>query len=100
MPVMDGYQAAKLMRAYYTNKSLPQPIILAITGHSEEPFISRALNSGMDCLVPKPISAPILREWVNKAEQVVKERKYEESAQNGENYLLKLANLPPSLIKK
>jgi CheY-like chemotaxis protein len=33
MPVMDGIQATKKMRAYLTEKGKEQPVIIGVTGH-------------------------------------------------------------------
>ena len=35
MPVMDGYEATEAIRRYVFEVGLPQPIISAVTGHSE-----------------------------------------------------------------
>jgi CheY-like chemotaxis protein len=35
MPIMDGYDATKEIRKFIHNAELPQPIISAVTGHSE-----------------------------------------------------------------
>lgn len=35
MPVMDGYESCQKIRAFLSSKDLPQPIILAVTGHTE-----------------------------------------------------------------
>ena len=39
MPVMDGYEATHKIRAYMYSKGLPQPIIVAVTGHCESSYI-------------------------------------------------------------
>jgi len=35
MPQMDGYEATDLIRRYLYERGLPQPVISAVTGHSE-----------------------------------------------------------------
>ena len=35
MPIMDGYEATKQIRTFIHNAELLQPIISAVTGHSE-----------------------------------------------------------------
>ena len=39
MPVMDGYQATEKIREYIYSKELPQPIIIAVTGHCEDTYV-------------------------------------------------------------
>ena len=36
MPVMDGYEASQEIRDFYRLKNVPQPMIIACTGHVEE----------------------------------------------------------------
>ena len=52
MPVMDGFNAAKLIRQSETLKNVP---IIAITAHQETDFRSGAKDSGFDAYVTKPI---------------------------------------------
>lgn len=39
MPQMDGYQATQEIRAYLQANGHDQPVIAALTGHSEEKYI-------------------------------------------------------------
>lgn len=48
MPVMDGCTATQQIREYLYLKELPQPIIIAVTGHVEASFIKKAFLSGMN----------------------------------------------------
>ena len=43
MPILDGNEATKQIRQFLYSKSLDQPIIIAVTGHSENSYIERAL---------------------------------------------------------
>jgi len=36
---MDGYEASSEIRDFYLTKKVPQPLIVACTGHVEEEFI-------------------------------------------------------------
>ena len=54
MPKMDGYQATQGIRAFIEERGLVQPQIVALTGHSEEKYIQRAFDSGMNDFVKKP----------------------------------------------
>ena len=58
MPFMDGYEATKRIRKMFLSMDVPrkqQPKIVAITGHVENEYIQRAINSGMDKVYPKPL---------------------------------------------
>ena len=39
MPVMNGYEATDKIRLFCKRKNLPQPQIIALTGHSHEDYI-------------------------------------------------------------
>jgi len=54
MPVIDGYDATRLIRKHYANMMFEQPYVIACTGHSEEEFIRKAWQSKMDEVIPKP----------------------------------------------
>ena len=50
MPIMDGYEATKQIREFLHSKGLPQPVIIAVTGHTAESYIQKAFYSGMNGL--------------------------------------------------
>ena len=51
MPIMDGYQATQKIRQFLYLCNIDQPIISAITGHTEHSYTQQALNSGMNIVV-------------------------------------------------
>ena len=58
MPFLDGYEATKMMRSLWNNLNIPredQPRIFAVTGHIEEHYIKKAVDSGMDHVFAKPL---------------------------------------------
>ena len=61
MPLMDGFDAAKLIRQNKTLKDVP---IIAITAHQETDFRSDAKASGFDAYVTKPIDVNWLKELI------------------------------------
>ena len=61
MPLMDGFDAAKLIRQNKTLKDVP---IIAITAHQETDFRSGAKASGFDAYVTKPIDVHWLKELI------------------------------------
>lgn len=62
MPVMDGFEATEELRSFYRQHKVPQPMIVACTGHVEEDFIKRAWTCEIDEVIPKPINVEKLRE--------------------------------------
>ena len=48
MPFMDGYDATTEIRQHLYQHKIKQPIIVAITGHTEPNYIKRARESGMN----------------------------------------------------
>ena len=48
MPVMDGSTATRAIREFLYQEGLDQPIICGLTGHTEQEYIKRAIESGMN----------------------------------------------------
>ena len=48
MPIMDGYESTKKIRKYFYEVGLEQPIISAVTGHTEQLYIQRSIMCGMN----------------------------------------------------
>jgi CheY-like chemotaxis protein len=61
LPLMDGFEAAKLIRQKENFKNIP---IIAITAHHEDDFRSDARKSGFDAYVTKPIDVNWLKELI------------------------------------
>jgi CheY-like chemotaxis protein len=55
MPVMDGYEATRQIIQYLEELGIQRPLIYAQTAHSEGEYFERALESGMDLVIPKPV---------------------------------------------
>ena len=62
MPVMDGYEASQTIREFYRMRQMPQPLIIACTGHVEEEFIKKAWLNDIDEVLPKPVNVELLAE--------------------------------------
>jgi CheY-like chemotaxis protein len=62
MPVMSGFEAVERLRS----QGFTAPI-LAMTGYQDGPEAQRALTSGCDGLVGKPICSDVLRAQVRRA---------------------------------
>ena len=67
MEPMDGYTASSLIKQFCLEKEIDAPYIVATTGHSEEEFIQKAWDNGMDELIPK-------RCTIEELERVLAER--------------------------
>jgi CheY-like chemotaxis protein len=69
MPEMDGFEAARAIRALEKERSpgSTRAIIIALTGLSSSEDESKALESGMDMFLTKPVSfknvGRLLKEW-------------------------------------
>ena len=62
MPIMDGYTAADKIRKFVKSVKLEQPMIVALTGHTEEEYIKKAWIHQMDEVIPKPTNVKIIKE--------------------------------------
>ena len=62
MPIMDGYDASKEIRAFLHSKRLAQPVIIAVTGHTGESYLQKAFESGMNGLSSKPIEHLLIKD--------------------------------------
>ncbi|MDB2414528.1 response regulator [Rickettsiales bacterium] len=67
MPVMDGYEATKLIREYEReNHELPKTPIIAITGQSFQNDREKCISAGMDDYITKPIRIERVSEAILK----------------------------------
>jgi CheY-like chemotaxis protein len=66
MPVMSGFDAVAALRASGYRGS-----IFALTAYQDGPEAERALSSGCDALLGKPITSDLLRRQVRQALDVV-----------------------------
>ncbi|HCZ9286160.1 response regulator [Vibrio alginolyticus] len=55
MPIMDGFEASRQIRAYEASKGLAKTPIIALTASVVDDDIQRCFDSGMDAYVPKPV---------------------------------------------
>ena len=61
LPLMNGFEATKLIRRNEALKNVP---IIAVTAHKENDFRSDAKASGFDAYVTKPIDVNWLKELI------------------------------------
>ena len=62
MPVMDGFELTEEIRSFYRDNRIPQPMIVACTGHVEEEYIKKAWTHEIDEIIPKPVKPEVLKE--------------------------------------
>jgi len=63
LPGMDGYEMLKELKLYKETKSIP---VIAISAYAMKEDINRALKSGFNDYITKPINVPLFMEKVNK----------------------------------
>ena len=55
MPIMDGFDSTLQIRNFFKDKDLLQPIIIGVTGHTEDSYVKRAYEVGMNGVSGKPV---------------------------------------------
>ena len=65
MPIMDGYEATEKIREFLYIQGIEQPLIVAVTGHSEHQYVERAIDSGINYVLSKPVNSKQISEAVN-----------------------------------
>lgn len=66
MPFMDGYEATTQIREYLYSQDLAQPIISAITGHTEQAYIDKSILCGMNQVLSKPVQVEVLSHLIRE----------------------------------
>ena len=57
MPDIDGPDVARLIRASLKEQQIEQPLICCCSAYSDDSFIKKAYDAGMDKYLIKPVSA-------------------------------------------
>jgi len=78
MPVMDGFEATKLIRGQEQESGAHMPIV-AMTAHAMKGDRERCLEAGMDGYVSKPIDLRELYEGIDKLFPTAKNEEEEEA---------------------
>jgi CheY-like chemotaxis protein len=65
MPLMDGYESTSSIRSLLHSFGLAQPIISAVTGHTEQPYVHRSIMSGMNLVLSKPVEIKVIKFLAN-----------------------------------
>jgi len=66
MPVMDGFEAARVISKMVADRELPKMPIIALTANAMPGDCERCLEAGMDDYVTKPIRKKNLSDVLNK----------------------------------
>jgi CheY-like chemotaxis protein len=66
MPVMDGYTAMRIIRAWETDHGLPATPILALTASTLDDDIRRAFDAGCNTHIAKPVRKATLLEAIKE----------------------------------
>ncbi|CAD8103966.1 unnamed protein product [Paramecium sonneborni] len=64
MPVMDGYDSAKQIRAHEKAKGLPKCKILGLSGDGDPKTKAACISAGMDDLLVKPLKKDQLSQYL------------------------------------
>ena len=67
MPIMDGFQATKLIRDVLKERGSDQPLISALTAYTTENFETMSADAGMDRFLTKPLNMEKLNEVMQEA---------------------------------
>ncbi len=88
MPVMDGYEATRVIKAAEGLRELP---IIAVTAHAFSSERKRCIEAGMDGYISKPVDPDMLvtalRTWIPMLEEMAQatvERKFREAETEAE----------------
>ena len=66
MPVLDGFTATEMLRAWELENHLPRTPVVALTAHIMSEHKERARQVGMDDHMAKPIELSQLREMIER----------------------------------
>lgn len=69
MPVMNGYEATRMIREEEKLYNVHIPII-ALTGHSSGPEVKMTFEAGMDSCLQKPLRGGQLMDMLHKLNTV------------------------------
>lgn len=67
MPVMDGYEASSQIRNHEAEAGIQHPVpIVALTAHALDQFKNKAMESGMNDHLAKPINSKLIVQFFNR----------------------------------
>ena len=75
MPVMDGFEATRLIRESEKEFNLTRVLIIAMTGNAFESDQKKCFDAGMDDFISKPVDPHILSQKINSNLSKIVEQK-------------------------
>lgn len=69
MPVMDGHEATRQIRAFEQNQSRQQTMIVSLTAHATRQEIEQCIAAGCNTHLSKPIKKNVLLQTLNELTQ-------------------------------
>ena len=61
MPFLNGYEATRMIRQIVGDANKVQPLIIAVTSHTEQEFYEQCIECGMNAVIAKPVDSTILK---------------------------------------
>ena len=74
MPFLDGYETTSKIRQILHDNNFAQPIISAVTGHCEQEYVNKAILSGMNQVLSKPVKKDVLEKLIRNIGFFVNDR--------------------------
>ena len=74
MPFLDGYETTSRIRQLLHDNNFSQPIISAVTGHCEQEYVNKAILSGMNQVLSKPVKKDVLENLIRNIGFFVNDR--------------------------
>lgn len=71
MPVMDGFTATRLIRAYENEQNLPHVPIIALTANALQGDREKCIAAGMDDYISKPVKQEVIYKKLAHWRQVI-----------------------------
>lgn len=71
MPIMDGFEATDMIRNFIAGTDVPQPIIIANTGHMDDEYMKKIWSHSMDEFVMKPTNLEILKDILSECIEIL-----------------------------
>mgnify|MGYP006118230035 CR=1 FL=1 len=75
MPIMDGCDSTIKIRSYLKTKCLLQPVIICVTGQTEDTYVQKAYRSGINGVSNKPVDTKLMEKVLQVLKFIDKKQK-------------------------